>query len=395
MLGAMRAECPYCRTSFELDGNDVQSSSRKCPRCRAGLLVSFDSESLEVALAHEPMHPRWSARALAWANGSTFAVASVECLGVTIVHRKGLDVTLGADLGSCEHHGWDRSGERLLVDLTPFPRRGPPEVRLAVWTPSRGEVMPLAVCELDLEPPMLSRSRSSRDAIGWHREGDHIVAVTSRIHSHASLTVWSIRERTVRTEVFPDIERGRAWLEPGGSRMLWEEQIDDRCRLVLLEIDPRARSLVPKLIGENVRSAPTDVCDVVWEPDGSLLVAYVQNENGAAFRQHIPYGLVRLDPKMRVRAECHPLPPELCPMKPAPCTIARAANGDIVFVTDRAYALEAHDFRARGALPTNVRGGEAFRFDPTGEVVAISGPSDIHLASLTSGARTSLRAALG
>jgi len=391
----MRAECPYCRTSIELGGTDAHETSRKCPRCRAGLLLNFDSESLEVALAHEPMHPRWSARALAWANGNTFAVASVECLGVTIVHRKGLEVTLGADLGSCEHHGWDRSGERLLVDLTPFPRRGKPEVRLAVWTPSRGEVMPLAIAELDLEPPMLSRSRSSRDAIGWHRDGEHIVAVTSRIHSHASLTVWSIRERSVRTEVFPDIERGRAWLEPGGSRMLWEEQIDDRCRLVLLEIDPRARSLVPKLIGENVRSAPTDVCDVVWEPDGSLLVAYVQNQGGAAFRQHIPYGLVRLDPKMRVRAESHPLPPELCPMKPAPCTIARAPNGDIVFVTDRAYALEAHDFRARGALPTNVRGGEAFRFDPTGEVVAISGPSDIHLASLTTGARTSLRAALG
>jgi len=389
----MRADCPYCRASIELDGDET---SRKCPRCRAGLLVSFESASIEVALAHEPMHPRWSARGLSWGNGgNTFAVASVECLGVTIVHRNGLDVRLGPDLGRCEHHGFDPSGQRLLVDLTPFPRRGPPEVRLAVWTPTRGEVMPLAVCDLDLEPPMLSRSRSSRDVIGWHRGGDHVVAVTSRIHSHASLTVWSIRARTVRTEVFPDIERGRAWLEPGGDRMLWEEQSGDKCRLVLLRIDPRARSLVPVPIGEHVRGAPTDVCDVVWEPDGSLLVAYVQNEGGAAFRERIPYGLVRLDSTMRVRAECHPLPPELCPMKPAPCTISRAANGDIVFVTDRAYALDAHDFRPRGVLPTNVRGGEAFRFDPTGEVVAISGPSDIHLASLTSPARTSLRTALG
>ncbi len=388
----MRAECPYCRTSIELDGDET---SRKCPRCRAGLLVSFDSASIEVALAHEPMHPRWSARGLAWGDGNTFAVASVECLGVTIVHRQGLHVTLGPDLGSCEHHGFDPSGQRLLVDLTPFPRRGPPEVRLAVWTPARREVMPLPVCELDLEAPMLSRSRSSRDAIGWHKDGDHIIAMTSRIHSHASLTVWSIRERAVRTEIFPDIERGRAWLEPGGDRMLWEEQNGDRCRLVLLRIDPRARSLLPTAVGEHLRSAPTDVCDVVWEPDGSLLVAYVQNEGGVAFRERIPYGLVRLDSKMRVRAECHPLPPELCPMKPAPCSIARAANGDIVFVTDRAYALDGNDFRPRGVLPTNVRGGEAFRFDPTGEVVAISGPSDIHLASLSSPARTSLRAALG
>lgn len=388
----MRADCPYCRATIELDGDET---SRKCPRCRAGLLVSFESANIEVALAHEPMHPRWSARGLAWGDGNTFAVASVECLGVTIVHRVGLDVRLGPDLGRCEHHGFDPSGQRLLVDLTPFPRRGPPEVRLAVWTPTRGEVMPLAVSDLDLEPPMLSRSRSSRDVIGWHRGGDHVVAVTSRIHSHAALTVWSIRERTVRTEVFPDIERGRAWLEPGGDRMLWEEQAGDTYRLVLLRIDPRARSLVPVPIGEHVRSAPTDVCDVVWEPDGSLLVAYVQNEGGAAFRERIPYGLVRLDPTMRVRAECHPLPAELCPMKPAPCTISRAANGDIVFVTDRAYALDADDFRPRGVLPTNVRGGEAFRFDPTGEVVAISGPSDIHLASLTSTARTSLRTALG
>jgi hypothetical protein len=395
----MRAECPYCRTSIELDGDGTSpiahETSRKCPRCRAGLLVSFESAKLEIALAHEPMHPRWSARALAWGDQNTFAVASVECLGVTIVHRNGLDVSLGPDLGSCEHHGFDPTGTRLLVDLTPFPRRGPPEVRLAVWTPARGEVMALAPTNLDLEPPMLSRSRSSRDAIGWHRGGEHIVAVTSRIHSHASLTVWSLRERTVRTEVFPDIERGRAWLEPGGDRMLWEEQIDDRCRLVLLRIDPRARSLGPTLVGEHVRGAPTDVCDVVWEPDGSLLVAYVQNEGGAAFRNHIPYGLVRLDANMRVRAECHPLPPEICPMKPAPCSIARAANGDIVFVTDRAYALDPENFRPRGVLPTNVRGGEAFRFDPTGEVVAISGPSDIHLASLTTAARTSLRSALG
>jgi hypothetical protein len=144
-----------------------------------------------------------------------------------------------------------------------------------------------------------------------------------------------------------------------------------------------------------VRERPTDVADVIWEPDGSLLVAYVQNERGLLDYERMPYGLLRVDPEMRVRTDRFPLEPELCPMKPAPCTLSRMPSGDVVFVTDRAYTLDGSDLRAKGVLPTNVIGGEAFRFDPTGEVVAIAGPADIHLASLSTEERTSLRGTLG
>jgi hypothetical protein len=67
----------------------------------------------------------------------------------------------------------------------------------------------------------------------------------------------------------------------------------------------------------------------------------------------------------------------------------------VLFVTDRAYTLDGRDLREKGVLPTNVVGGDAFRFDPTGEVVAIAGPSDIHVASLSTTERTSLRSKLG
>jgi hypothetical protein len=373
----------------------TSTTPAKCPSCRAGLAVTVSAGGVDTALTYEPTHPRWSARNLSWANGSSFAVASLECLGVTMVHRSGMEVTLGPDLARCEHHGFDPSGERLLVDFTPFPR-GPGSPRdLAVWSPRSGEVLRLAKAEAGFEPPMLSRSRSAHDAIGWHRSGEHVIAMKSDVLSQSALTVWSVRERRARTETLPTIERGRAWLEPGGDRMLWEEQTGARCRLVLVRIDPTSRSLVPSPLGILVRERPTDVSDVVWEPDGSLLVAYVQNERGLLDYDRMPYGLLRLDPEMRVRTDRFPLEPELCPMKPAPCTLFRRPGGDVVFVTDRAYTLDGADLRPSGVLPTNVIGGEAFRFAPTGEVVAIAGPSDIHLASLSTSERTSLRTALG
>jgi hypothetical protein len=377
------------------DGEVPTSSSQMtCPSCKAGLAVNRDSAGVRVAVTYEPIHPRWSARNLSWANGTTFAVASLQCLGVTIVNRDGMEVSLGPDLAKCEHHGFDPQGERLLVDFTPFPR-GPGSPRdLALWSPRSGEMTRLAKSEVGVEPPMLSRSRSAHDAIGWHRSGEHVVAMKSDVLSHSSLTVWSVRDRAVRTEALPTIERGRAWLEPGGDRMLWEEQSGPRCRLWLVRIDPVARSLIPSPLGMLVRERPTDVCDVVWEPDGSLLIAYVQNERGV-LEDRMPYGLLRVDIKMRVCADRFPMEPELCPAKPAPCTLFRMPSGDVVFVTDRAYTLDPGDLRAKGVLPTNVLGGEAFRFDPTGEVVAIAGPSDIHLASLSTTERTSLRSKLG
>jgi hypothetical protein len=109
----------------------------------------------------------------------------------------------------------------------------------------------------------------------------------------------------------------------------------------------------------------------------------------------MPYGLLRLDPRLRVRADRFPMEPELCPMKPAPCTLFRRPDGDVVFVTDQAYLLDGATLAPKAVLPTNVRGGEAFRFDPTGDVVAIAGPSDIHIASLSTKERTSLRSTLG
>ena len=409
-------DCPHCRQTIDLEtessrfrsavelGEHVPSTMRtkSCPTCKAGLFVTVGSEGIDISLSHEPRHPRWSARGLEWAGGGAFAVASIECLGVTIVRRQGMNVTMGPELANCEHYGFDPSGERLLVDSTPFPRRDGSERRLGVWTPrvgAVGAVVPLATSEVDLEPPMLARARSSRDAIGWHRGGDHVMAVTSKLDSHASLTVWSIRERTVRTERIKGTVRGRAWLEPGGDRLLWEEQLGDRSRLVMLRLDPSARNPVPELLGELAPSAPMDICDLVWEADGSVLLAYVQNERNLSTYERMPYGVVRLGPQLRVREQRFPLDPKLCPMKPAPCSLFRAAgaagSNTVVFVTDAAYTLDAHDFRATGVLPTNMQGADALRFDPTGEVVAIAGPSDIHVASLSSTARTSVRSKLG
>lgn len=378
-------------------GDEVLSifTPAKCPSCRAGLSVAVSPEGIDVALTYEPMHPRWSARSLSWANGGAFAVASIECLGVTMVRRDGMKVTLGPELARCEHHGFDPSGERLLVDFTPFPRKHVSSRALGVWMPRSGEVLRLASSDVPFEPPMLSRSRSTSDAIGWHRSGEHVIVVKSDVLSRSSMTVWSLRNGSVRTEAFPTVERGRVWLEPGGDRMLWEENSGPQCRLVLVRIDPVSRSLVPSPLGMIVRERPTDVYDVVWEPDGSLLIAYMQNERGLIDYPRMPYGLLRVDSTMRVRTDRFPLEPELCPNKPTPCTLFQMPGGDVVFVTDRAYTLDGTNLRAKGVLPTNMLGGEAFRFDPTGEVVAIAGSTDIHIASLTTDERTSLRAALG
>jgi hypothetical protein len=405
----MRADCPYCRKTFELEGDEASrlgdpsedggdalgvSIFRKCPLCKAGIIVRASASGVSVELSNEPLHPRWSARGLAWAGPNAFAVASMECLGVTIVCREGLRVSLGPELAQCEHHGFDPSGQHLLVDSTPFPR-GPGSPRqLAVWSPGSGELTRLAAADVAFEPPMLSRSRSARDAIAWHRGGEHVLAVSTELVSHASLTVWSVREGSVRTQPLPALERGRAWLEPGGDRMLWEEQRGEGCRLVLVRIDPRSHSIVA-VLGELARSSPTDVCDVVWQADRSLLVAYVQNEGGLSHYQQMPYGLLRVDSQLRVSADRFPIEPELCPMKPAPCTLSWLPSGDVVFVTNRAYLLDGNTLAPKSVLPTNVRGGDAFRFDPSGEVVAIAGPSDIHIASLSTKERTSLRKTLG
>jgi hypothetical protein len=412
-VGLIPIDCPHCRRRLDLaadssrflaaaeQGEHVPATmrTRSCPTCKAGLFVTVGSEGIDVTLSHEPRHPRWSARGLEWGGGNAFAVASIECLGVTIVRREGMNVTMGAELARCEHYGFDPSGERLLVDSTPFPRRDGSARSLGVWTPRTGAVVPLATSEIDLEPPMLARARSSRDAIGWHRGGEHVAAVTSKLGSPASLTVWSIRDRAVRTERIGNTERGRAWLEPGGDRLLWEEQLGGRSRLAMFRIDPSTRGAVPILVGELLPTAPMDICDVVWEQDGSVLLAYVQLERGLSLYDRMPYGLVRLGPKLRVGEQLFPLAPELCPMKPAPCSLFRAAGATgrdvVVFVTDAAYTLDARDFRAKGVLPTNMVGAEALRFDPTGEVVAIAGPSDIHIASLSSEARTSVRSKLG
>jgi len=409
-VGLSPIDCPHCRRRLDLEadssrfraasehGEHVPATmrTRSCPTCKAGLFVTVGSEGIDVTLSHEPRHPRWSARGLEWAGSNAFAVASIECLGVTVVRREGMNVTMGAELASCEHYGFDPSGERLLVDSTPFPRRDGSARRLGVWTPRTGAVVKLATSEIDLEPPMLARARSSRDAIGWHRGGEHVVAVTSKLGAHALLTVWSIRDRAVLTERIGGTERGRAWLEPGGDRLLWEAQLGDRSRLAMFRVEPSTRGAVPTLLGELAPTAPMDICDVVWEADGSVLIAYVQLERGLSLYDSMPYGLVRLDSKLRVREQRYPVDPDLCPMKPAPCALFRAAGSEqVVFVTDAAYTLDAHDFRAKGVLPTNMVGAEALRFDPSGEVVAIAGPSDIHIASLSSDARTSVRSMLG
>jgi len=120
----------------------------------------------------------------------------------------------------------------------------------------------------------------------------------------------------------------------------------------MFRIEPSTRGAVPTLLGELAPTAPMDICDVVWEADGSMLIAYVQLERGLSLYDSMPYGLVRLDSKLRVREQRYPVDPDLCPMKPAPCTLFRAAGSEeVVFVTDAAYTLDARDFRPKGVLP--------------------------------------------
>jgi hypothetical protein len=169
---------------------------------------------------------------------------------------------------------------------------------------------------------------------------------------------------------------------------------------VLSKIDPTTSAIVSSPLGTRAPNEPMDICDVVWEPDGSLLIAYVQNERALTSYERMPFGIVRYDAELRVRARRFPLEPELCPAPDASpdaqsASLFEPPRGDVVIVTDRAYAIDFEDLHPKRTLPTNMKGAQAFRFDPTGEVVAIAGPSDIHIASLTSKARTSVRTTLG
>ena len=380
------------------------STEMKCPSCEAGLSITVGARGIDARLIHEPYHRRWSARGLEWSpNGLDLAVASIEGHGITVLRRKGIDITRSAELARCEHYGFDASGEKLLVDFTPLPprthgscdshdtssRRSLGDRRLAVWTPASGDLEPLASSPVAVHTPLLRRSRSSADAIGWYRDGSHIIAVSSPRTDEVYVTAWSTDGNAVRTERIAGLESGRAWLEPAGDRILWEQHHAARCKLVLSRIDPTTSSIVSSPLGTREPNEPMKVCDVVWEQDGSLLVSYFQNDQGL--------GIVRYDAELRVRTRRFPLEPEMCPPPgDAPCAdLFEPPRGDVVIVTDRAYALDFEDLHPKGILPTNMTGALAFRFDPTGEVVAIAGPSDIHIASLTSEARTSARTSLG
>jgi hypothetical protein len=416
-----RTPCPHCRESIDLDlGPDAPrigalmeqgapvlgiSTSKRCPLCDAGLWVRVDPDGVDVSLSHEPRHPRWSARGLEWGNGHDLAVASIEGKGVTVVRRRGLDFTISAVLARCEHYGFDPLGQRLLVDFTPIPRVEEDERKLAIWTPSNGDVEPLASSPVHVRTPVLGRSRSSHDAIGWHRRGQHVLAVTAPRPDEVLVTAWSASGDGVCTERIPAIARGRAWLEPGGDRLLWEQHDSgNQCRLFLVRLDPLTTkgTVTVSPLGAHRPSPTMDLCDVVWEADGSLLLAYFQHDGGVGSYEHVPYGIMRLSPKLHVTARRFPLEPELRPPYPVgpakafePASLFEGPRGDIIFVTDRAYALDFDDFHPKSVLPPNMNGAQAFRFDPTGEVVAIAGPSDIHVAALATGKRASLRTLLG
>ena len=415
--GFVQTLCPHCQQNIALDvgeegarlhvasehGGHVLgvSTQKKCPSCEAGLGVSYGANGLEVKLVHEPYHRRWSARGLEWSpNGLDLAVASVEGHGITMLRRNGLTMVRTAELARCEHYGFDTSGERLLVDFTPFPRRSDSDRRLASWSPTSGDLEPLENSPIAVRTPMLRRSRSSPDAIGWYRDGTHVIAVSSPKTDEVYVTAWTTDGSAVRSERIAGLESGRAWLEPMGDRVLWEQHVGDRCVLILSKIDPKTSSIVSSPLGTREPNEPMDVCDVVWEPDGSLLVAYFQNEKGLMSYERMPFGVVRYDGELRVRTRRFPLDPELCPpptdSPDSPCAnLFEPPRGDVVFVTDRAYTLDFEDLHPKSRLPTNMKGAQAFRFDPTGEVVAIAGPSDIHVASLSSKDRTSLVTTLG
>jgi hypothetical protein len=416
----VRMQCAHCQQGIDVDlGPDAAriravaehggpvlgiSTSKRCPLCDAGLWIRVDPDGVFVSLSHEPRHPRWSARGLEWGSGHDLAVASIDGHGVTVVHRRGLQLTIKGELARCEHYGFDPLGQRLLVDFTPIPRIDETDRRLAIWNPSNGDLDPLATSPVKVVTPILGRSRSSHDAIGWHRGGKHVLAVTAPRPDEVLVTAWSVSGEDVQTARIPDLARGRAWLEPGGDRLLWEQHDRNGCRLVLVRVDPVASGggIVTTRLGMHRPATPMDLCDVVWEADGSLLLAYFQNDGGEDAFEHVPYGIVRLTPQLHVSARRFPLEPELRPPYPAgpakafePASLFEGPRGDIIFITDRAYALDFDTFRPKRVLPPNMNGAEAFRFDPTGEVVAIAGPSDIHIASISTGARTSLRTTLG
>lgn len=415
--------CPHCGRTIKLDvsaaagrvgaasehGGQVLSvfTSRDCPECQAGLRVTIDGRGVTLEVAHVPYHPRWSARGLAWSPGSgELAVASVEGRGVTVVRRRGLDVSLGAELARCEHYGFDPSGERLLVDFTPFPRLHDRDRRFAVWSVARGDVVHLAKSPVAVRTPFLARVRSATatDAIGFHRGGAHVVAISRSGTDEVLATAWTVdgsRVVTERVAGLAGLAGGRAWLEPGGDRLLWEAQVGPRCTLVLFRVEPTSRGLVSAPLGVFRAGEPMDVCDVAWEEGGSILVAYLRNEKGLVSYDRMPYGLARFDAALGLSLSRFPLEPELCPPPPEPTEPSTAScvfaprGGDVIFVSDRAYALDATTLVPRAALPTNLVGAEALRVAPAGDVVAIAGPADVHLASLAGPERVSLRATLG
>lgn len=166
-------------------------------------------------------------------------------------------------------------------------------------------------------------------------------------------------------------------------------------------MEPTSRGLTIAPLGAFRLDEPMDVCDVAWEADGSILVAYLKNEKGLVSYDRMPYGLARFDGALGLALRRFPLEPELCPPPPEPTEPSTAScvfaprSGDVIFVSDRAWALDAATLVPRAPLPTNFVGAQAFRVAAGGDVVAIAGPDDVHLASLAGLERTSLRAALG